>query len=218
MDTPDNVIKSAWFEAATDETFDETSVSFAEFLTRYDGRHAEWVMGSVLVYMANSRQHQEIFQFLITLFNLYLGLRPVGRELAASFTMYVGDDRPAREPDVMIVLNEHLDRLLPTYLNGGADLVIEIISPESIARDYGVKFQEYEAAGIREYWLIDSMRQQADIYRLGKDNLYHRARLDSTGRLLSEVLPGFALDPALFWRDQLPTGAELVQLAQALAM
>lgn len=200
-----------------DETFAATGVSFAEFLPRFDGRHAEWVMGGVLVYMANNRKHQEIFQFLITLFNLYLGLRPVGRVLAASFTMYLGDDRPAREPDVMIVLNEHLDRLLPTYLNGAADLVIEIVSPESIARDYGVKFQEYEAAGIREYWLLDPMRQQADVYRLGQDNLYHRARLDNNGWLLSEVLPGFALDPSLFWRDELPTGAELVQLVQQLA-
>ncbi|MEJ7756097.1 MAG: Uma2 family endonuclease [Nocardioidaceae bacterium] len=53
-----------------------------------------------------------------------------------------------------------------TYLDGAADLAIEIISPESIGRDRGEKFVEYEAAGIREYWLIDPERRQAEFYRL----------------------------------------------------
>lgn len=202
---------------ATDEQFEATGVSFAEFLTRYEGRHAEWVMGNVLVYMSNSRTHQEIFQFLISLFTLYLGLKPIGRLLVASFTMYVGETLPAREPDLMIILNENVDRIQPTYLDGAADIAIEIVSPESIARDYGTKFSEYEQAGVREYWLFDPMRQQADIYVLGTDKLYHRASLDEQGRLVSTLLSGFALNPQLMWQETLPSGAELIQLAQNMA-
>ncbi len=211
------MVKASWLETITDEQFDATDLSFAEFLTRYEGRHAEWLMGNVLVHMSSNRNHQEIFQFLISFFNLYLGFKPIGRLLVAAFTMYLGDEVPAREPDLMIVLNEHLDRIKPTYLDGAADIAIEIVSPESIARDYGVKFQEYEQAGVREYWLFDPMRQQADIYVLSDDKLYHRAKLDEQGRLVSTLLPGFALDASTLWRDTLPVGAELIQLAQKMA-
>ena len=51
-----------------------------------------------------------------------------------------------------------------TYLDGPADVVVEIISPESRLRDRGEKFAEYEMGGVREYWLIDSERHEADWY------------------------------------------------------
>lgn len=210
------MVKASLLET-TDNQFEATGLSFAEFLTRFDGRHAEWIMGNVLVHMSSNRNHQEIFQFLISFFNLYLGLKPIGRLLVAAFTMYLGDEVPAREPDLMIVLNPNLDRIKPTYLDGPADIAIEIVSPESIARDYGVKFQEYEQAGVREYWLFDPIRQQADIYVLGEDKLYHRAKLDEQGRMVSTLLPGFAMDATILWRDRLPIGAELIQLAQTMA-
>ena len=56
---------------------------------------------------------------------------------------------------------EHLDRLTDSHLSGPADLVVEIVSPDSLGRDRGDKFAEYEAASIPEYWLIDPVRQQA---------------------------------------------------------
>ena len=50
--------------------------------------------------------------------------------------------------------SERLDRVHRTYLDGPADLVVEIVSPESAGRDRGEKYYEYEAAGIPEYWLL----------------------------------------------------------------
>lgn len=45
-------------------------------------------------------------------------------------------------------------------MDGTPDLIVEVTSPESLARDRGEKYVEYEAAGVREYWLIDPDRQQ----------------------------------------------------------
>lgn len=89
--------------------------------------------------------------------------------------------------------------------------MIEIVSPESSSRDWGDKMVEYEAAGVPEYWLVNPLRTTADVWELGRDGLYHRRALDEQGRITSGVLPQFALDPQILWRDEHPAGPELVQ-------
>lgn len=209
-------VESGWMMEALHEavTRSEPYISFEEFLKLYDGQHAEWLNGKVEVVVANNATHNEILMFMVSLLQLFVGFKPVGRFQLAGFTMYVGDKQPAREPDILFVLNEHLDRFTPTYLNGAADMVLEIVSPESVERDYGKKFIEYEKAGVSEYWLFDPIRQIARIYVLGEDKVYHPADSDAEGRLVSTLLPGFRLDPALLWRQQMPQGAELIQLVQ----
>ena len=46
---------------------------------------------------------------------------------------------------------EHLERLTEARLSGPADLVVEVVSDDSVARDRADKFYEYQAAGITEY-------------------------------------------------------------------
>ncbi|HIE30079.1 TPA: Uma2 family endonuclease [Candidatus Poribacteria bacterium] len=90
-----------------------------------------------------------------------------------------------------------------TYLDGPGDLVIEIISKESIDRARGRKFVEYEAGGVQEYWLIDPLRSQAEFYRLGSDNHYHVFLLDAKGIYHSQTVTGFWLKVARLWKYSL---------------
>ncbi len=46
-------------------------------------------------------------------------------------------------------------KLLKELGIGMADLVIEVVSDDSVARDRADKFYEYQTAGIQEYWIID---------------------------------------------------------------
>jgi Uma2 family endonuclease len=62
--------------------------------------------------------------------------------------------------------------LTKQYLDGLADLVIEIISPESTSRDRGEKFYEYEMVGVRGYWLVDPQRELAEFYLLDAQGRY----------------------------------------------
>jgi Uma2 family endonuclease len=192
-----------------------THLSFQQFLKQFDGVHAEWLMGDVII-MSNNKLHGEIFQFLISLFRLYLGFKPIGELLVASFTMYVGEDKPGREPDLMLVLNENRGRIKHTYLDGAADMAVEIVSPESIERDYDQKIREYAAAGVKEYWLIDPDAKDTFINALNAEGKYERLSLNSDGKLVSGLLPGFALDPNIFWRETMPKGAELIALVQEM--
>jgi Uma2 family endonuclease len=199
-----------------EKTFDATtSLSFQEFLKEFDGKHAEWLMGDVIL-MTNNLTHIKIFKFLIALLDLYLGFKSIGELIVASFTMYVGDDKPGREPDLMIVMNENRGRIKQTYLDGAADIAIEIVSPESTYRDYETKTREYEAVGVREYWIFDPQEKVAFINALNSKGKYERVPLNSEGEMASGLLPNFAIDPTIFWREELPKGAELIALVQGM--
>jgi Uma2 family endonuclease len=174
-------------------------ISFQDYLKLYnsvEGMRTEWVAGEVESYtITNNLQHQRLLGFLYMLLNFFLGAKKLGEVTLAGFPMYLGEDKPAREPDLMVILTAHHDRLKPTYLDGIADLVAEVVSPESDERDHGTKFVEYEAAGIPEYWLVDPIRRAADVYVLGEDRRYHRAT-----QFASSILPGFALNPEVLWQ------------------
>jgi Uma2 family endonuclease len=206
----------------TDEDVTEyaaTGISFQDYLKQFDGKHAEWLAGNVVMYTSNNEKHQAILLFLSALLTLYLGIRKIGKVFLAGFPMHLSDDQPAPEPDLLIVLNEKLGQVQPTYFEGAADICVEIVSPESVRRDYGRKFAQYEAAGVREYWRIDPMRKQADFFVLRDvdgELRYQRLELNAQGRFASTLLPNFSLDPNIFWREELPDGNELIELAQAM--
>jgi Uma2 family endonuclease len=109
-----------------------------------------------------------------------------------------------REPDVMFVRSENLGRLHETYLDGPADLVIEIVSSESVGRDRGDKFYEYAEGGVPEYWLIDPQRQRVDFYRLVEGE-YIPLLTGKEGKYESQVIPGFWLYVEWLWQDPLPS-------------
>ncbi len=203
-------------DPARHETVVAEGVSFAHFLEFFAEKHAEWLMGKVILIVTNNTVHQRIQMFLGTLLNLFLGYRSLGQVLSAGVPMYLSEDQPAREPDLLVVLNAHRDRIRENRLEGPADVVVEIVSPESSKRDRGDKMVEYEAAGVPEYWLFDPLRNAADIWALGEDGRYHRRPVDPQGRITSGVLAGFALDPVLLWQDEPPAGPALVQLVEQM--
>jgi len=120
-------------------------------------------------------------------------------------------ERSGREPDLLFVAREHLDRLQETHLEGPADLAVEIVSPESARRDRVEKFYEYQAGGVREYWLIDPDRRWAEFYRLGEESRYEMVLGGGEGMYRSEVLSGFWLQVEWLWQEPLPRTLEVLQ-------
>ena len=90
-------------------------------------------------------------------------------------------------------------------------MIVEIASPESMRRDRGDKFYEYESAGIQEYWLIDPIRKQAEFYGLGTDKLYHLISTDVEDIYHSEIIKGFWLRISWLWEEPLPSALDAWQ-------
>jgi Uma2 family endonuclease len=177
-------------------------MSYEEFLVWADGRHAEWINRKVALMSPASEKHQQLLSFLDRLLGPFVQLRHLGVVIVAPFQMRLANS--GREPDLLFVSAANLVRLRNAYLQGPADLVIEIVSPESMGRDRGDKFYEYEAGGVPEYWLLDPLTERAEFYQLDENGIYELIRLDD-GIYQSQQLPGFWLDPAWLWQDPLPS-------------
>lgn len=174
--------------------------SYEEFLAQSDeDTYAEWVHGEILPMAPVSADHQDLAGFLIALLRAFVD-RFGGRVLHEPYQMKPAEGLPGRAPDIMVVLPEHLDRITPTHLEGPADLVVEIVSPESRVRDRGEKFYEYEQGGVREYWLIDPIRRQAEFYSLEAEGVFHPIPVGEDGVFRSRILAGFWLRVEWLWR------------------
>ncbi len=144
--------------------------------------------------------------------------RDLGMVLSAPFQMRL--EHSGREPDLLFVAQEHLNRLQETYLDGPADLVVEIISPESAGRDRsrfaslsyarGEKFYEYEAGGVTEYWLIDPQKKRAEFYQLEADQ-YQQVASDAEEGYRSASLPDFWLRVEWLWQEPLPKTLDVLR-------
>ena len=178
-------------------------MSYEDFLAWSDeDTHAEWVDGEVIIHMPPKNVHQTTLGFLYQLLGLFASLLDLGKVLTAPFEVKLKPDGSSREPDILFVAKENLDRLTEDRLIGPADLIIEIISTDSVRRDRDDKFKEYQQARVREYWIIDPRpdKQRADFYRIDEKGDYALFATEDDERIESQTLPGFWLHPTWLWQ------------------
>jgi Uma2 family endonuclease len=179
-------------------------MTYEEFLAwEPEGGLAEWIGGEGVQYMPATQTHQDLTGLLYTLLRLFLSATKLGKVFAGPYTLRTQAGGNAREPDVFVVLNENPGALTEKAFIGAADIVIEVISDDSLYRDRVTKFDEYEAAGVREYWLIDPRpsRQRADFYVRDAQGRYYAMPLGAEGVFRSTVLPGFWLKVDWLWQE-----------------
>ncbi len=208
-------------DALSGEQVVARGVAYDDYLTGKYGRHTEWIQGVVIAMSPTSIPHERLVSFLRLLFSLYLDQTTGGEVLGDPVVMKAAPDLPARQPDIQVILPEQAQFVQHNQVAGPAALVVEVVSPESVGRDRGAKFREYEAGGVAEYWIVDAERGEALFYVRGDDGLFHN-RQPVDGVYTSRVLPRLRLPIDLLWRDKLPTTSETVQmvgqmLAQGLA-
>ena len=163
---------------------------------------AEWVDGEVILMSPVSMRHQLVAAFLAALLQHFVEAKDLGLVLTAPFQMKLV--RSGREPDVLFVARERRERFTKNYLDGAADLAIEVVSPDSGTRDRRDKYREYQQAGVREYWIVDPIRSKAEFYRLGTVGAYTPILVEADGIFRSEVLAGLWLKVDWLWQESLP--------------
>jgi Uma2 family endonuclease len=171
---------------------------------------AEWVNGEVIMHSPASFKHVELEGFLLTVVKLFAIQRDLGVVCGPEFQIRLTTPRRRRTPDILFVAKERRDIIQPTHVEGAPDLVMEIVSLESLPRDWRDKYWEYETAGVQEYWVIDPLAPHAEAYALGEDKRYARIA-EQDEAIHSTVLPGFYLKPAWLWQDPLPNPLEVLK-------
>ena len=174
---------------------------------------AEWVDGEVEYkhvytdpitgekYKLVSEEHSALVVFLVTILNFFSAFHKLGRVYADQYLIRPTAGGQGREPDVIFVAKGNARvRIGSKFMEGPADLVIEVVSEESKYRDRVTKKGEYEQSGIREYWRLDPMTQASFFYVLDANGVYQEASLDAEGKFYSMAIPGLWVKPEWFWQ------------------
>jgi Uma2 family endonuclease len=197
-----------------DEEIVAENVSAEDYLILYADSHHEWVQGTVIKKSPASQDHNHLTVYLTYLFGSYFDQNPIGQFFVADFTMRL--ENSMRDPDILIILNDNPHELTKTFIRGAGDLCVEIVSPDSVGRDYQTKLKEYEAAGVREYLVIDPLRQHAVFYQLQSEGHYLAGSLTAEKYYESAVLPNLKFHIPILWQPQLPDIEEVIAMVNAM--
>jgi Uma2 family endonuclease len=136
-------------------------------------------------------KHNIISKRLLTLLDVYVSEHNLGvvghEELMISLT------RNDYEPDLCFFGTEKSERFTADQWQFPApDLAVEILSDSTETRDRGVKFKDYAAHGIAEYWLIDPEEETIEQYQL-QNKTYKMLCKTYSGTLKSVAVRGFEI-------------------------
>jgi Uma2 family endonuclease len=197
-------------EQGTATTESQLPMTFDEFLSSAD-KHArsEWARGEMTSLAQTTERHDTLARILAELARAIAVGRRLGKVYCDGALMVVREEQAALLPDIAAVLNTNSIPVTDHRLDGPADLVIEVVSEASVARDYRGKRLDYVLAGVVEYWAGDARvgRTGVEALALNEEGYYEPIPPDADGSLSSEVVPGFRLDPAWLARDPLPDPA-----------
>jgi Uma2 family endonuclease len=177
-----------------------------------EDQKADLINGVIYMPSPENTDDNELFIWLVTVINLFVRRNKLGQVYGSRVAFRLAE-KHGPEPDIAFVRNENMERVKRGGVEGPADLAIEIVSPDSIERDYYLKRQLYEEYGIPEYWIIDEMDQSVTQLRLKKGK-YRQVR-PTKGEIHSQVLTGFWLRPEWLWQHPRPDEIETLERIQS---
>jgi Uma2 family endonuclease len=159
-------------------------------LTDYSRRLLEFTDGYIEVLPMPTDRHQVISRYL--LFKLFGFIQPLGGTvLYAPLRLRIREGQ-FREPDLLLVRDANDPRRQNRYWLG-ADLVVEVVSPDDPERDTRLKRGEYAEAQIPEYWIVNPMDETVTVLTLAGDVYVEHGVLRRGDVASSALLDGFAL-------------------------
>ena len=135
--------------------------------------------------------HQVLLAFLYKAFDAWVGTRG-GLVVFAGLRLRVRENK-FREPDLLLLRDRHEARNRNRFWLG-ADLVLEVVSPDGEERDWREKRADYAEGGIPEYWIVDPPRETITVLTLDGDGYVEHGVFGHGATATSRLLPCFAVD------------------------
>ncbi len=152
---------------------------------------AEFINGEVIIHSPVKRPHNEISVNLVKLLDTFVVKYDLG--FVGIEKIMISLTRNDYEPDICFFRKEISETFEPEQvLFPAADLIIEILSKKTARKDRGVKFEDYQNHGVKEYWIIDPKKKMVEKYLL-QDSKYELVFKADIGDIESTVLQGFSI-------------------------
>jgi Uma2 family endonuclease len=173
-----------------------------------NGRKADLIGGVIYMASPDNLDAADIFGLLYAVMRFFVDENELGSMHGPRVAFRI-NEAESPEPDLAFVLRERRHLLRRGFVAGPPDLAIEIVSPDSVERDYVAKRHQYREAGVSEYWIIDEEHQRITLLRLDGRRRFREIR-PRQGKYMSRVLPGFFLRAEWLWQDPLPKAADFL--------
>ena len=178
----------------------EVRLTHADYLTLpEDGRRYEIIAGELVVSPSSTLSHQRVVMNALRLLFAWLAEHPAGELFTAPLDVIMANDTVV-QPDIVYVTHERLPEVAGKWIHGAPDLVVEVLSPSTRARDLTVKRKVYAQFGVREYWVLDPESRALTILGLSGKRYQELASGVGTRPLASSVLAGLRISPADLFR------------------
>jgi Uma2 family endonuclease len=177
---------------------------------RYYGKKIEFINGEVMEVMPAKMRHWEIGQYLLRLIQTFVDLWRLGK--VGYEKAMISLSRNDYEPDICfwnVSKSSTFDSNQARF--PVPDFIVEILSPSTEKVDRVIKFKDYAAHGVAEYWIVDPEREMVEQYFLRNEEYVLNATL-SDGVITSRVIDGFQI-PA---RAIFDTDANLAALQEIM--
>lgn len=174
--------------------------SYLDYLAWPENERCEILDGIAYMQAAPSPIHQEVLARLLAQFYQNPSEKPC-KVYPAPFCVRLltgihtkrEDIKNVVEPDITIICDK--SKIDEAGCNGTPDMIIEIISPSSIKMDRFVKFNSYEQAGVKEYWIVEPVGKLIDVFILQEDHRYGRPQTyTDDDKIRVSVLSDFIVD------------------------
>ncbi|MCD7981482.1 MAG: Uma2 family endonuclease [Clostridiales bacterium] len=145
------------------------SYSIDDIYNLPEGQRAELIGGQLYMMAPPNTIHQRISFAISRVLADYIDTHKGSCEVfPAPFAVFFpGDEESYLEPDISVICNKN--KISDRGCEGAPDLVIEVVSPSSRKLDYSTKMTLYSDSGVREYWIIDPVRERTTIYYFEQD-------------------------------------------------
>ena len=157
-----------------------TTYTIHDIYTLPEGERAELIDGQLYMMSPPSRLHQKLSFALSRKIADYIDANNGSCEVYPSpFAVFLNaDDTTYVEPDISVICDTN--KLTDKGCNGAPDWIIEIVSPSSSRMDYFVKLFKYRTAGVREYWIVNPMKQTIQTYSFEGEEDSNQYSFDDT--------------------------------------
>ncbi len=175
-----------------------------------EDRKWEFINGEVVLHSPAQNRHNRVIIRLGRLLSVWVDHQRLGQVTTEKTLCQF--PRNDYEPDIVFFGLEKAHRIRPEeMLHPVPDFVVEALSPSTEKNDRGVKFEDYQAHGVGEYWIVDPAAETVEINVALVGQFPKKARRQKAGQIRSTVVKGFEIPVrALF--DDVANMAALKQL------
>lgn len=175
------------------------SYTYADYLQWKFEERLELFRGRIYKLSAPNTKHQQVSGNLYLEVGNYLKIKKC-RAFSAPFDVRLpvknrkkdNEVTTVVQPDICIVCDE--SKIDKRGVCGAPDLAVEILSPGNSHKEVRLKFELYEEAGVKEYWIVYPEEESVAVFLLNENNKYDGAVLYAGKELIqSKAVPGLII-------------------------